>query len=78
MEQVQLSVPEGELKLVCQNVKHVLTHRILLADCYLWETTERPSLPDTDVWVDEDSMDHYALSRLIERLIPLCRSQVLP
>ena len=78
MEQVQLSVPEGELKLVCQNVKHVLTHRILLADCYLWETTERPSLPDTYVWVDEDSLDRYALPRLIERLIPLCRSQVLP
>ena len=78
LEQVQLSVPEGELKLVCQNVKHVLTHRILLADCYLWETTERPSLPDTYVWVDEDSLDRYALPRLIERLIPLCRSQVLP
>ncbi|MBR5930227.1 MAG: A/G-specific adenine glycosylase [Prevotella sp.] len=78
LEHVQLSVPEGELRLVQQNVKHVLTHRILLADCYLWETTERPSLPKEYIWVDEDSLDNYALPRLIERFIPLCRSQVLP
>lgn len=78
LEQTQLSVPEGELRLVQQNVKHVLTHRILLADCYLWETTERPSLPEEYIWVDEESLDNYALPRLIERFIPLCRSQVLP
>lgn len=78
LEQTQLSVPEGELRLVQQNVKHVLTHRILLADCYLWETTERPSLPEEYIWVDEENLDTYALPRLIERFIPLCRSQVLP
>ena len=78
LEHMQLSVPEGELRLVQQNVKHVLTHRILLADCYLWETTERPSLPEEYIWVDEESLDNYALPRLIERFIPLCRSQVLP
>ncbi|MBR5038993.1 MAG: A/G-specific adenine glycosylase [Prevotella sp.] len=78
LEHTQLSVPEGELRLVQQNVKHVLTHRILLADCYLWETIERPSLPKEYIWVDEESLDSYALPRLIERLIPLCRSQVLP
>lgn len=78
LEHTQLSVPEGELRLVQQNVKHVLTHRILLADCYLWETTERPTLPEEYIWVDEESLDNYALPRLIERFIPLCRSQVLP
>jgi A/G-specific adenine glycosylase len=78
LEHTQLSVPEGELRLVQQNVKHVLTHRILLADCYLWETAERPSLPEEYIWVDEESLDNYALPRLIERFIPLCRSQVLP
>ena len=78
LEHTQLSVPEGELRLIQQNVKHVLTHRILLADCYLWETTERPSLPEEYIWVDEESLDNYALPRLIERFIPLCRSQVLP
>lgn len=78
LEHTQLSVPEGELRLVQQNVKHVLTHRILLADCYLWDTTERPSLPKEYIWVDEESLDNYALPRLIERFIPLCRSQVLP
>ena len=78
MEHIQLTVPVGELRLVHQNVKHVLTHRILLADCYLWETTKRPSLPEEYIWVDEDNLDHYALPRLIERLIPPDRSQVLP
>ena len=78
LEHMQLSVPEGELRLVQQNVKHVLTHRILLADCYLWETIERPSLPEEYIWVDEESLDNYALPRLIERFIPLCRNQVLP
>ena len=78
LEHTQLSVPEGELRLVQQNVKHVLTHRILLADCYLWDTTERPSLPKEYIWVDEESLDNYALPRLIERFIPLCRSQELP
>ena len=78
LEHTQLSVPEGELRLVQQNVKHVLTHRILMADFYLWEAAERPSLPKEYIWVDEESLDNYALPRLIERFIPLCRSQVLP
>ena len=33
-------------QLLASQVKHVLTHRILYADFYLWEPTERPSLPD--------------------------------
>ena len=37
---------EGKLTLLCQDVKHVLTHRILRADLFLYETDKRPELPD--------------------------------
>ena len=52
-----------------QGVKHVLTHRILMADFYLLETDERPTLPDDYIWIDEDRLDDYAIPRLIERLL---------
>ena len=55
--------------LQCQNVKHVLTHRILLADFYLWETAERPVLPSDFIWIKETELDDYAKPRLIEILL---------
>ena len=69
------SVPAGAV-LIKQNVKHVLTHRILLVDFYLWEVAERPSLPDDYIWIREEQLDDYALPRLVERLasaVPLPR-----
>ena len=60
-------VPEGAL-LLRQNVKHVLTHRILLADFYLWEVAERPELPADYIWIKETELDDYAKPRLIEIL----------
>jgi len=51
------------------NVKHILTHRILLADFYLWETAERPVLPSDYIWVKEKEFDDYAKPRLVERLM---------
>jgi A/G-specific adenine glycosylase len=56
-------------RLLRKDVKHVLTHRILLADFYLWETTEKPPLPAEYQWIDEQDIDHYALPRLVEKLI---------
>jgi A/G-specific adenine glycosylase len=47
----------------------VLTHRILLADFYLAEPTEKPVLPADYIWVNEQDIDDYALPRLIERLL---------
>ena len=55
--------------LLAQNVKHVLTHRILLADFYLWETDTFPSLPDEYIWVEESDLDQYAVPRLVEILL---------
>lgn len=57
------------LTLLASGVKHVLTHRILLADFYLAEPHTRPTLPATYQWVKEQDLDNYALPRLIEKLI---------
>ena len=55
--------------LLRQNVKHVLTHRVLYADFYLLETDERPELPSDYIWIAENDLDNYALPRLIEVLL---------
>lgn len=60
--------PSDTLRLLARGVKHVLTHRVLLADFYLLETQARPSLPEGYVWVKEDELDRYAVPRLIEKL----------
>ena len=60
--------PQGA-NLLRQNVKHVLTHRVLYADFYLWEPDERPSLPADYFWIPEDALDDYAVPRLIEILL---------
>ena len=64
-------VPSGDFKgavLLRKDVKHVLTHRILLADFYLLEVQEPPTLPDEYIWVDESDLDRYAFPRLIQIL----------
>ena len=63
-----LSSNATKLTLLRKNVKHVLTHRILLADFYLMETDERPKIPSDYIWVDEGEIDSYAVPRLIEIL----------
>jgi A/G-specific adenine glycosylase len=63
------SPADTELVLLRQNVKHVLTHRILLADFYLWMTDRRPSLPEEYIWVRESDLDRYAKPRLVELLL---------
>jgi A/G-specific adenine glycosylase len=69
-----VAMEERPFGAVClrQNVKHVLTHRILWADFYLWEPKERPQLPEGYFWIKESELDDYAKPRLIEKyLIPL-------
>lgn len=68
MEDVSKQV-RGRAILWRKGIKHVLTHRIILADFYLLTATERPSLPDDFIWIREDQLDDYGKSRLIERLI---------
>ncbi len=57
------------LTLLAQGVKHVLTHRILLADFYLAEPVARPVLPGCYIWIKEREIGDYALPRLVEKLL---------
>ena len=66
-------VPAGAT-LLRQGVKHVLTHRILLADFYLAEPVERPALPPEYIWIKEREIGDYALPRLVEKLLQLVAS----
>lgn len=59
----------GTLTLLKEGVKHVLTHRVILADFYLLEASSQPPLPEGYIWVDESSFDDYAKPRLIEMLM---------
>ena len=61
-------VPDGAV-LLLQNVRNVLTHRIILADFYLLETDERPALPDDYIWIKEADIDNYGVPRLIDRFL---------
>ena len=62
------AVPQGAV-LLRQNVRHVLTHRILLADFYLWQPDERPQLPEGYFWISEDDIGQYGVPRLIEIML---------
>lgn len=57
------------LQLLAQDVKHVLTHRILFADFYLLETDVHPQLPDDYIWIKEEEIEDYGIPRLIELLL---------
>lgn len=65
---LHLSNADG-LQLLAQDVKHVLTHRILLADFYLLETEARPQLPDDYIWIKEEGIEDYGIPRLIELML---------
>lgn len=54
---------------IAKDVKHVLTHRILLADFYLLETDGRFPLPADYIWIKESELDQYGIPRLIEILL---------
>ena len=63
-------VPHDAL-LLRRDIKHVLTHRILYADFYLWEVSEYPPLPEGYFWIPEADIDNYAVPRLVEILFHL-------
>ena len=52
-----------------KGVKHILTHRVILAEFYLLETNEYPMLPADYQWIPEETLDDYAKPRLIELLL---------
>ena len=60
---------EDGLRCVAKGVKHVLTHRVLTADFYLWETETKPELPEDYIWIKEEDIDNYGIPRLIDKLL---------
>ena len=62
-------IVKRDVELVAKGVKHVLTHRVLTADFYLWEPATRPELPSDYIWIKEEDIDHYAIPRLIDILL---------
>ena len=55
--------------LLREGVRHQLTHRLLIADFWLWEPSERPLLPEGYVWIPEAELDRYGKPRLFELLL---------
>ncbi|MBR3101826.1 MAG: A/G-specific adenine glycosylase [Muribaculaceae bacterium] len=69
IEEGSLPQWEGQYTLIKQGVKHVLTHRTIMADFYLFECVKHPQLPPQYIWINESDMGNYALPRLVERLL---------
>jgi len=61
-------VPEGA-RLMRKDVKHVLTHRVIYADFWLWEPDEQPALPEDYSWIREEEWDDYGVPRLVEIML---------
>jgi A/G-specific adenine glycosylase len=61
-------LPKGKLVKLREQVKHVLTHRIIYADFYLYEPENKPSLSPDYIWIKEDDLSRYAVPRLMEIL----------
>jgi A/G-specific adenine glycosylase len=64
---------KGKVTILKRAVKHVLTHQVLLADFLLLEPEVQPQLPADYQWVPEESLDDYAVPRLVEHLFEAVR-----
>ena len=69
MDMLHLSPNVSRLSFLAKGVKHVLTHRILLADFYLLEVDSPPVLPDDYMWIPEEEIGQYGVPRLIEIML---------
>lgn len=62
-------IVNSDMRLIAKGVKHVLTHQVITADFYLWETDERPTLPEDYIWIREEDIDNYGIPRLVDKLL---------
>ena len=62
-------IVNSNIRQVAKGVKHVLTHQVLTADFYLWETETRPELPEDYIWIKEEDIDDYGIPRLVDKLL---------
>lgn len=58
-----------EAVLLHQDMKHVLTHQVLHADCYTLSCSQKPALPSDYIWVKCEDLNQYGIPRLVERLM---------
>lgn len=58
-------------RLVASGVRHVLTHRVIIADFYCAFPDVYPALPKGYKWIKRTQLTHYALPRLVERLFEM-------
>jgi len=67
-----------ELQPVAQGVRHLLTHRIIMIDCYLAQPVgEWPfQLPDDYYWVFNEDLDYYAMPRPVKRFFSMIKPQL--
>lgn len=70
-ERDMLPALPADIQRIATGVKHQLTHRLLLADLYLWQPATRPDLPAGCVWANIETLDRYAHPRLIDKLLAL-------
>jgi len=56
---------------IIQDVKHVLTHRVIHTDFYLYEADTFPELPEEYVWMPENEVPALGIPRLVEKLLGL-------
>ena len=68
-------IPEGA-RLMRKDVKHVLTHRVIYADFWLWEPDEQPALPEDYSWIREEEWDDYGVPRLVEIMLNEVNKQI--
>lgn len=69
LSQLKKQTITNTMILLRTNVKHILTHRILLANFTLIEVDKRPILPKEYIWIQEDNIHNYAVPRLVEILL---------
>ena len=66
-------LPQGQMPhLFRSGVKHVLTHRVIMADFYLLDVSTRSPLPEGYQWIAEHDLDNHALPRLFEIMVSEC------
>ena len=72
----QLSIADYQLRLVARDIHHQLTHQRIHADFYCLTLPQGAMdngqwTMDDGRWVKESEFDHYALPRLLEKILPL-------
>lgn len=80
LETLNSYIPSNEemsIRLVASGVKHILTHRKLIADCYLVSLSPEccPQLPQDFICIPLEEIERYPLPRLVQILLERTHKQ---